>query len=143
MMVLWQLSLSNVFHVMEQSCLCRNMDWCLPPDREGLLPHVGSYTKLSFEHWWFSFVNMNDGFCGRMDVEADYIWLLLVASAGYDPRVALVAREKKGKNNGGSRWKKGRNNGGSRWEKMRGRLLVLHMEEALSTYREVMVGKDV
>ena len=33
----------------------------------------------------------------RMEVEADYIGLLLIASAGYDPRVAPKVYEKLGK----------------------------------------------
>ncbi|KAH6828205.1 hypothetical protein C2S53_018463 [Perilla frutescens var. hirtella] len=62
-------------------------------------------------------------FARRMDAEADYIGLLLVACAGYDPRVALQDRERMA-----------RFNGDSRLEKMRTQLLAIHMDEALSIY---------
>ena len=39
----------------------------------------------------------------RMEIEADYIGLLLVASAGYDPRVAPKVYEKLGKISGDSK----------------------------------------
>lgn len=103
------------------------------------MPSLLKYLRFPFARSVVSFVTwmgvtrlLNKFLSLKMDMEADYIGMLLVASAGYDPRVALKAREKMGSINGGSSW-----------EKMRARLLVLKMEEALSIYREVMAERDV
>ncbi|KAK8495121.1 hypothetical protein V6N12_047117 [Hibiscus sabdariffa] len=64
-------------------------------------------------------------FSRRMEVEADYIGLLLLASAGYDPRTAPKVFEKLGQE--------------------RAQLLAQAqvMEEALTIYRDVVAGRGV
>ncbi|KAK1307295.1 hypothetical protein QJS10_CPA10g00747 [Acorus calamus] len=78
-----------------------------------------------------------------METEADYIGLLLVASAGYNPRVAPTVYEKLGKLSGDSALKNYLSTHPS--GKKRAQLLSqAHvMEEALSIYRESMVGHGV
>lgn len=77
-------------------------------------------------------------------MEADYIGLLLMASAGYDPRIAPRVYEKLGKVAGGS----------SSLEdylsthpsgKKRAQLLAQAqvMEEALNLYREAIAGRGI
>ncbi|KAK1304822.1 hypothetical protein QJS10_CPB11g00514 [Acorus calamus] len=82
-------------------------------------------------------------FSRRMEMEADYIGLLLVASAGYNPRVAPTVYEKLGKLTGDSALKNYLSTHPS--GKKRAQLLSqAHvMEEALSIYRESMAGRGV
>ncbi|KAJ0987249.1 hypothetical protein J5N97_005605 [Dioscorea zingiberensis] len=82
----------------------------------------------------------------RKEIEADYIGLLLMASAGYDPRVAPSVYEKMGEISGES-------GVSSLYEylsthplsKKRAKLLsqAQVMEEALSMYREAISGNVV
>lgn len=76
-------------------------------------------------------------------MEADYIGLLLVASAGYDPRVAPKVYEKLGQVGGEYALKDYLSTHPS--GKKRARLLAQAkvMEEALSIYREVSSGHGV
>ncbi|GAA0156286.1 metalloprotease [Lithospermum erythrorhizon] len=83
-------------------------------------------------------------FSRRMEMEADYIGLLLIASAGYDPRVAPTVYEKLDKVTGGnsalSDYLSTHPSGKKRAQ------LLAHakvMEEALLIYREVQAGKGV
>ncbi|KAM7494577.1 hypothetical protein LguiB_029186 [Lonicera macranthoides] len=82
-------------------------------------------------------------FSRRMEMEADYIGLLLVASAGYDPRVAPKVYEKLGQVTGESALRDYLSTHPS--GKKRARLLAQAkvMEEALSIYREVSSGRGV
>ena len=78
-----------------------------------------------------------------MEIEADYIGLLLMASAGYDPRVAPKVYEKLGKVTGDSALRDYLSTHPS--GKKRAQLLArAHvMEEALAIYRQVMAGRGV
>lgn len=80
---------------------------------------------------------------GRMEMEADYIGLLLVASAGYDPRVAPTVYENLGKLSGDSALRNYLSTHPS--GKKRAELLAQGkiMEEALTIYREVRSGHGV
>uniref|UniRef100_A0A5B6Z9B3 Peptidase M48 domain-containing protein n=1 Tax=Davidia involucrata TaxID=16924 RepID=A0A5B6Z9B3_DAVIN len=82
-------------------------------------------------------------FSRRMEMEADYIGLLLIASAGYDPRVAPKVYEKLGKVTGDSALRDYLSTHPS--GKKRAQLLAQAqvMEEALSIYREVRAGRGV
>lgn len=68
-----------------------------------------------------------------MASEADYIGLLLIASAGYDPRTALKVYEKWGKLRGKSIYE----------ERAKALAQAQIMEEALTIYKEVRVGLGV
>ena len=78
-----------------------------------------------------------------MEIEADYIGLLLMASAGYDPRVALKVYEKLGKVSGNSEKRNYLSTHPS--GKKRAQLLAQAqvMEEALAIYRERMSGRGI
>lgn len=82
-------------------------------------------------------------FSRRMEMEADYIGLLLMASAGYDPRVAPTVYEKLGKVTGESSMRDYLSTHPS--GKKRAQLLVQAkvMEEALNIYRDTLSGKGV
>lgn len=82
-------------------------------------------------------------FSRRMEMEADYIGLLLISSAGYDPRVAPKVYEKLGKVTGESALRDYLSTHPS--GKKRAQLLAQAqvMEEALSIYREVRSGRGI
>ncbi|XP_004148121.1 uncharacterized protein LOC101206881 [Cucumis sativus] len=82
-------------------------------------------------------------FSRRMEMEADYIGLLLIASAGYDPRVAPKVYERLGKVTGDSALRDYLSTHPS--GKKRAQLLAQAkvMEEALSIYREVRAGHGI
>ncbi|XP_058205530.1 mitochondrial metalloendopeptidase OMA1 [Rhododendron vialii] len=82
-------------------------------------------------------------FSRRMEIEADYIGLLLVASAGYDPRVAPKVYEKLAKVTGESALRDYLSTHPS--GKKRSQLLAQAkvMEEAMTIYREVQSGRGV
>ncbi|GMI76553.1 hypothetical protein like AT5G51740 [Hibiscus trionum] len=82
-------------------------------------------------------------FSRRMELEADYIGLLLLASAGYDPRVAPKVFEKLGKVAGDSAMQDYLSTHPS--GRKRAQLLAQAqvMEEALVIYREVSAGRGV
>ncbi|KAL3521466.1 hypothetical protein ACH5RR_019615 [Cinchona calisaya] len=82
-------------------------------------------------------------FSRRMEMEADYIGLLLMASAGYDPRVAPRVFEKLGKVTGDSALRDYLSTHPS--GKKRAKLLAEAkvMEEALLIYREVQAGRGI
>lgn len=79
----------------------------------------------------------------RMEMEADYIGLLLMASAGYDPRVAPKVYEKLGQVTGESALRDYLSTHPS--GKKRAKLLAQAqvMEEALGIYREVRSGRGI
>ncbi|XP_042505358.1 uncharacterized protein LOC122081974 [Macadamia integrifolia] len=82
-------------------------------------------------------------FSRRMEMEADYIGLLLIASAGYDPRVAPKVYENLGKltgESGLSNYLSTHPSGKKRAELLRQAKV---MEEALTIYREVRSGRGV
>lgn len=76
-----------------------------------------------------------------MEIEADYIGLLLMSSAGYDPRVAPTVYEKLGKLTGDSALRDYLSTHPS--GKKRSQLLAQAqvMQEAISIYQEVRGGK--
>lgn len=78
-----------------------------------------------------------------MEIEADYIGLLLIASAGYDPRVAPQVFEKLGQVTGDSALRDYLSTHPS--GKKRAQLLAQApvMEEALTLYREVIAGRGI
>ncbi|XP_051129579.1 uncharacterized protein LOC127250370 [Andrographis paniculata] len=82
-------------------------------------------------------------FSRRMEMEADYIGLLLIASAGYDPRVAPQVYEKLGKVVGDSALQNylATHPSGKKRAQVLAQAKV--MEEALSIYREVKAGHGV
>ncbi|XP_028768523.1 uncharacterized protein LOC114726126 [Neltuma alba] len=82
-------------------------------------------------------------FSRRMEMEADYIGLLLVASAGYDPRVAPTVYEKLGKVTGDSALRDYLSTHPS--GKKRAQLLAQAqvMEEALTIYKNERAGRGV
>lgn len=79
----------------------------------------------------------------RMEMEADYIGLLLIASSGYDPRVAPKVYEKLGQIAGDSKLRDYLSTHPS--GKKRAQLLAQAkvMEEALAIYREVKAGYGI
>ncbi|KAF5743580.1 hypothetical protein HS088_TW08G00164 [Tripterygium wilfordii] len=82
-------------------------------------------------------------FSRKMEIEADYVGLLLMASAGYDPRVAPKVYEKLGKVSGDSALRDYFSTHPS--GKKRAQLLAQAkvMEEALAIYREVRMGRGI
>ncbi|KAK6121723.1 hypothetical protein DH2020_044533 [Rehmannia glutinosa] len=82
-------------------------------------------------------------FSRRMEMEADYIGLLLVASAGYDPRVAPQVYEKLGRVVGDSALQDylATHPSGKKRAQVLAQAKV--MEEALSIYREMQAGRGV
>ncbi|CAN0891611.1 Mitochondrial metalloendopeptidase OMA1 [Linum grandiflorum] len=79
----------------------------------------------------------------KMEIEADYIGLLLMASAGYDPRIAPTVYEKLGKISGESALRNYLSTHPS--GKKRSSLLAqAHvMDEALTIYRETLSGRGI
>ncbi|KAK7245169.1 hypothetical protein RIF29_40004 [Crotalaria pallida] len=80
----------------------------------------------------------------RMEMEADYIGLLLIASAGYDPRVAPTVYEKLGKVTGGDsalRDYLSTHPSGRKRAELLAQAKI--MEEALTLYRDVRSGRGV
>ncbi|ESQ43372.1 hypothetical protein EUTSA_v10013554mg [Eutrema salsugineum] len=82
-------------------------------------------------------------FSRKMEIEADYIGLLLLSSAGYDPRIAPKVYEKLGKLGGDAALGEYLSTHPS--GKKRSQLLAqAHvMEEALMIYREVQSGRGI
>ncbi|KAL9237255.1 hypothetical protein vseg_011828 [Gypsophila vaccaria] len=82
-------------------------------------------------------------FSRKMEIEADYIGLLLIASAGYDPRAAPQVYEKLGMVTGESAMRDYLSTHPS--GKTRAQLLARAqvMEEALSLYREAVAGRGI
>lgn len=82
-------------------------------------------------------------FSRRMEMEADYIGLLLIASARYDPRVAPLVYEKLGKVTGQSQSPMTDYLSTHPTGKKRAKLLAEAkvMEEAISIYRETRMGQ--
>ncbi|KAL0317686.1 UNVERIFIED_CONTAM: Mitochondrial metalloendopeptidase OMA1 [Sesamum angustifolium] len=80
-------------------------------------------------------------FSRRMEMEADYIGLLLVASAGYDPRVAPQVYEKLGRVVGDSALQDylATHPSGKKRAQVLAQAKV--MQEALDMYREVQAGR--
>ncbi|KAJ9553240.1 hypothetical protein OSB04_017285 [Centaurea solstitialis] len=82
-------------------------------------------------------------FSRRMEIEADYIGLLLMASAGYDPRVAPKVFEKLGQVSGDSALRDylSTHPSGKRRSKLLSEASV--MQEAVGIYREAVAGREV
>ncbi|XP_057774460.1 mitochondrial metalloendopeptidase OMA1 [Salvia miltiorrhiza] len=82
-------------------------------------------------------------FSRRMEMEADYIGVLLSASAGYDPRVAPQVYDKLGEIGGSSRLQDylATHPSGKKRAQLLSQAVV--MEEALSIYREAQAGNGV
>ncbi|KAK9292407.1 hypothetical protein L1049_020375 [Liquidambar formosana] len=82
-------------------------------------------------------------FSRRMEMEADYIGLLLMASAGYDPRIAPRVYEKLGKISGDSKLRDylSTHPSGKKRAQMLAQAQV--MEEALALYREAIAGRGI
>ncbi|KAI3517614.1 hypothetical protein L1887_16829 [Cichorium endivia] len=82
-------------------------------------------------------------FSRRMEIEADYIGLLLMASAGYDPRVAPKVFEKLGQVSGDSALRDylSTHPSGKRRSKLLSEANV--MQEAIAIYREAIAGREV
>lgn len=82
-------------------------------------------------------------FSRKMEIEADYIGLLIMASAGYDPRVAPKVFEKLGKVTGDSALRDylSTHPSGRKRAQLLARAPV--MEEALILYREAMSGRGI
>lgn len=78
-----------------------------------------------------------------MEIEADYVGLLLMASAGYDPRVAPKVYEKLGKITGGSALRDYLSTHPS--GKKRAQLLAQAkvMEEAFQIYMDSRAGRGI
>lgn len=95
---------------------------------------------LSFKISWYENLAI---LCHRMEMEADYIGLLLMASAGYDPRIAPTVYERLGKVTGDSALRDYLSTHPS--GKKRAQLLAEAkvMEEALAIYREVRTGRGM
>ncbi|PPD88015.1 hypothetical protein GOBAR_DD15049 [Gossypium barbadense] len=121
---------------------------CLPGGKivvfRGLLEHLRTDAEIAaiIGHESFSVLNpyiISD----RMELEADYIGLLLLASAGYDPRVAPKVFEKLGKVAGDSAMQDYLSTHPS--GRKRAQLLAQTqvMEEALVIYQEVSAGRGV
>lgn len=82
-------------------------------------------------------------FSRRMEMEADYIGLLLIASAGYDPRVAPQVYEKLGRIVGDSKLQDYLATHPSGKKRAQALAQAKVMEEALNIYREVQSGRGV
>lgn len=84
-------------------------------------------------------------FSRKMEMEADYIGLLLIASAGFNPRVAPSVYEKLGKISGGDKSVMADYLSTHPSGKKRAQLLTQAkvMEEALNIYRETRSGRGV
>ena len=79
----------------------------------------------------------------RMEMEADYIGMLLMASAGYDPRIAPKVYEKLGKMD--MDWTEKYYFSTHPYGKMRAQLLsqAKVMEEAMTLYWEAKAGRGI
>ncbi|KAI9076699.1 hypothetical protein K1719_041339 [Acacia pycnantha] len=99
-----------------------------------VMPDVGNKMSALFLRLPFS---------RRMEMEADYIGLLLLASAGYDPRVAPTVYEKLGKVTGESALRDYLSTHPS--GKKRAQLLAQAqvMEEALTIYKNEIAGRGI
>ncbi|KZV25364.1 hypothetical protein F511_07248 [Dorcoceras hygrometricum] len=82
-------------------------------------------------------------FSRRMEMEADYIGLLLIASAGYDPRVAPQVYEKLGRIVGDSKFQDYLATHPSGKKRAQTLAQAKVMEEAFNIYREVQSGRGV
>ncbi|KAL5727902.1 metalloendopeptidase [Ranunculus cassubicifolius] len=82
-------------------------------------------------------------FSRRMEMEADYIGLLLIASAGYDPRVAPTVYKKLGEVSGDSPLRDYLSTHPSGTKRAQVLAQAKVMEEALGIYREVQSGRLV
>ncbi|XP_073043830.1 mitochondrial metalloendopeptidase OMA1-like [Primulina eburnea] len=82
-------------------------------------------------------------FSRRMEMEADYIGLLLIASAGYDPRVAPQVYEKLGRIVGDSKLQDYLATHPSGKKRALTLAQAKVMEEAFNIYREVQSGRGV
>ncbi|KAJ7975608.1 Mitochondrial metalloendopeptidase OMA1 [Quillaja saponaria] len=82
-------------------------------------------------------------FSRRMEMEADYIGLLLMASAGYDPRAAPKVYEKLGKVTGESALRDYLSTHPSGKKRAQVLAQAKVMEEAFNIYRETRAGHDV
>nr|KYP58801.1 hypothetical protein KK1_014223 [Cajanus cajan] len=82
-------------------------------------------------------------FSRRMEIEADYIGLLLIASAGYDPQVAPKVYEKLGKIAGDSTLRDYLSTHPSGIKRAKLLAQAKIMEEALTIYRNVRAGCGV
>ncbi|KAL8143163.1 hypothetical protein V2J09_016195 [Rumex salicifolius] len=83
-------------------------------------------------------------FSRKMEIEADYIGLLLTASAGYDPRIAPTVYEKLGKVGGGDsalRDYLSTHPSGKRRAQLLAQAQV--MQEAMNLYREKASGRRI
>ncbi|GAB2265317.1 hypothetical protein Dimus_000381 [Dionaea muscipula] len=82
-------------------------------------------------------------FSRKMEIEADYIGLLLIASAGYDPRIAPKVYEKLGKITGESALKGylSTHPSGNKRAQLLAQAQV--MEEAMNLYREASAGHGI
>lgn len=78
-----------------------------------------------------------------MEMEADYIGLLLLASAGYDPRVAPQVYEKLGKITGDSKMQDYLATHPSGKKRAETLAQAKVMEEALSLYRDLQAGRRI
>jgi len=79
----------------------------------------------------------------RMEIEADYIGLLLIASAGYDPRVAPKVYEKLEKIAGGSILMDYLSTHPSGIQRAELLAQAKIMEEVFSIYRDVKEGHKI
>ncbi|XP_015580938.1 uncharacterized protein LOC8266010 [Ricinus communis] len=80
-------------------------------------------------------------FSRRMEIEADYIGLLLMASAGYDPRIAPRVFEKLGQVTGDSALKDYLSTHPSGTKRAQLLAQAQVMEEALTIYRDTISGR--
>ncbi|XP_050223000.1 mitochondrial metalloendopeptidase OMA1 [Mercurialis annua] len=80
-------------------------------------------------------------FSRRMEIEADYVGLLLMASAGYDPRIAPAVYEKLGKVTGESAMRDylSTHPSGKKRSQLLARAQV--MDEAFTIYRDTISGR--
>ncbi|CAH9139753.1 unnamed protein product [Cuscuta epithymum] len=91
----------------------------------------------------FSTLFLNLPFTRRMEMEADYIGLLLMASAGFDPRVAPKVYEKLGKISGDSALQDYLSTHPSGKKRAESLSRAGVMDEALNIYRDIQSGKGV
>ncbi|XP_076894837.1 mitochondrial metalloendopeptidase OMA1-like [Bidens hawaiensis] len=106
--------------------------------------HLILWCRLVMRDNWFvavPYVLLKLPFSKRMEIEADYIGLLLMASAGYDPRVAPNVFEKLGQASGAFGDCLFTHSCGKERSKLLDEASV--MEEAVSIYREAIAGREV
>ncbi|KAL6131932.1 hypothetical protein ACLB2K_070305 [Fragaria x ananassa] len=100
--------------------------------------------KLLKGLWNLSSVVFTLPFSRRMEMEADYIGLLLLASAGYDPMVAPgVYKKLSGTAGGSAKWEDYLSTHPSGEKRVENLSQAKVMEEALSIYRDVKQGRGV